>query len=114
MKIERKVVEKPVVFLALRGKVTLGEGTMALHNAVREELKQGIKRIVLDLSDVNFIDASGIGELVNSFMTVSNKGGKLVLLNPIKKIEELLTITKLLTVFIMVKTEQEALAVFSA
>jgi len=96
------------------GKITLGEGTMAVRNAVRDILKDNGKKIILNLSDVNYIDSSGIGELVSTYTTVTNHGGSLKLLNLTKKIHELLAITKLLTVFQVFENEQAALASFSA
>ena len=85
---------------------------MAVRNTVRETLKNGGKKILLNLGDVNYIDSSGIGELVSSFTTVSNQGGSLRLLNLTKKIQELLAITKLLTVFQVYDSEQAALSSF--
>jgi anti-sigma B factor antagonist len=111
MKIETRTVGD-VYVLDCSGKITLGEGTMAVRNAVREVLKNGGKKIVLNLSDVNYIDSSGIGELVSSFTTVTNQGGKLKLLNLTKKIQELLAITKLLTVFQVYDSEQAAVSSF--
>ncbi len=111
MKIETRTVGD-IHVLDCSGKITLGEGTMAIRNKVREVLKNGGKKIVLNLSDVNYIDSSGIGELVSSFTTVTNAGGQLKLLNLTKKIQELLAITKLLTVFSVYQSEQEAIASF--
>lgn len=111
MKIETRTVGD-VQLLDCSGKITLGEGTMAIRNTVRELLKNGNKKIVLNLSDVNYIDSSGIGELVSSFTTVANQGGQLKLLNLTKKIHELLAITKLLTVFQTFDNEQAAIGSF--
>jgi anti-sigma B factor antagonist len=111
MKIDTRTVGD-VHVLDCSGKITLGEGTMAIRNTVREILKNGGKKIVLNLHDVNYIDSSGIGELVSSYTTVTNQGGKLVLLNLTHKIHELLQITKLLTVFQVYDSEQAALAGF--
>jgi anti-sigma B factor antagonist len=111
MKIENRTVGD-VHILDCSGKIMLGEGTMAVRNSVREVLKNGGKKIVLNLGDVNYIDSSGIGELVSSFTTVTNQGGQLKLLNLTKKIQELLAITKLLTVFQVYDSEQAALASF--
>jgi anti-sigma B factor antagonist len=111
MKIETRTVGD-VHVLDCSGKITLGEGTMAIRNTVREVLKNGGKKIVLNLSEVNYIDSSGIGELVSTFTTVTNQGGQLKLLNLTKKIQELLQITKLLTVFSVYQTEQDAIASF--
>jgi anti-sigma B factor antagonist len=111
MKIENRTVGD-VHILDCSGKIMLGEGTMAVRNSVREVLKNGGKKIVLNLGDVNYIDSSGIGELVSSFTTVANQGGQLKLLNLTKKIQELLAITKLLTVFQVYDDERAALASF--
>jgi len=112
MKIDTRAVGD-VHVLDCVGKITLGEGTMAIRNTVREVLKNGGKKIVLNLAEVNYIDSSGIGELVSSFTTVTNQGGQLKLLKLTKKIQELLAITKLLTVFQVYNDEQEAVASFS-
>ena len=111
MKIDNRVVGD-VQVLDCSGKITLGEGTMAIRNTVREALKHGNKKIVLNLADVNYIDSSGIGELVSSYTTVTNQGGQLKLLNLTKKIHELLAITKLLTVFQVYDNEQSAISSF--
>jgi anti-sigma B factor antagonist len=111
MKIETRTIGD-VRILDCSGKITLGEGTMAVRNTVRDILKNEGKKIILNLADVNYIDSSGIGELVSTYTTVTNNGGKLVLLSLTKKIQELLTITKLLTVFQVYDSEQAALAGF--
>ncbi len=111
MKIETRSVGG-VSILDCSGKITLGEGTMAIRNTVREVLKNGGKKIVLNLAEVNYIDSSGIGELVSSYTTVTNQGGHLKLLNLTKKIHELLAITKLLTVFQTYDNEQTAIGSF--
>ncbi len=111
MKIDTRNVGE-VTVLDCSGKITLGEGTMAIRNTVRELLKGGTKKIVLNLADVNYIDSSGIGELVSSYTTVTNQGGQLKLLNLTKKIHELLAITKLLTVFQVFENEDSAISSF--
>jgi anti-sigma B factor antagonist len=111
MKIETRTVGD-VHILDCSGKITLGEGTMAVRNTVRDLLKNGGKKIVLNLHDVNYIDSSGIGELVSCYTTVTNQGGQLKLLNLTSKIHELLQITKLLTVFQVFNDEKSALASF--
>jgi anti-sigma B factor antagonist len=99
--------------LDFSGKITLGEGTMTVRNTVLDVLKDGGKKIILNLADVNYIDSSGIGELVRTYITVSSGGGQLKLLSLTKKIQELLQITKLLTVFQVYDSESAALASFS-
>jgi anti-sigma B factor antagonist len=111
MKIETRTVGD-VRILDCSGKITLGEGTMAVRNSVRDILNRDVKKIVLNLADVNYIDSSGIGELVSTYTTVTNNGGQLKLLNLTKKIHELLTITKLITVFQVFDDEQSVLSSF--
>jgi anti-sigma B factor antagonist len=111
MKIVKRTVGD-IVILDCSGKITLGEGTMTVRNAVRDILKENGKKIILNLADVNYIDSSGIGELVSTYTTVTNNGGQFKLLSLTKKIHELLQITKLLTVFQVFENEQAALASF--
>ena len=96
----------------LSGRITIGEGTMVLKDAVRNLLQRNEKKILLNLADVSYIDSSGIGELVSSFTTVGNQGGKLKLLNLTKKVHDLLSITKLLTVFEVFDDEAKAIQNF--
>lgn len=112
MKIESRAVSG-VTILDIHGKVTLGEGSAAIRGKVAELLNEGNKNILLNLGDVSYVGSSGIGELVSSFTTVSNQGGQLKLLNLTKKLEELLAITKLLTVFDSYDDEQKAVESFS-
>jgi anti-sigma B factor antagonist len=111
MKIEARTIGD-ITLLDCSGKITLGEGTMTVRNTVRDILKNNGKKIILNLADVNYIDSSGIGELVSTYTTVTNNGGQLKLLNLTKKIQELLAITKLLTVFQVFENEQAALSSF--
>jgi anti-sigma B factor antagonist len=101
-----------VVILDLSGKITIGEGSVQVRDAVRKLLDSGRKKILLNLGDVAYVDSSGIGELVSSYTTTNNSGGQLKLLNLTKKIQELLMITKLLTVFETYENEEAALASF--
>jgi anti-sigma B factor antagonist len=101
-----------VKVLDCSGKITLGEGTMVVRNTVIDVLKGRDKKIVLNLKDVDYIDQSGIGELVSTYAMVAKNGGQLKLLNMTKKVKELLEITKLLTVFQYFDSEQAALASF--
>jgi len=81
------------------GRITLGEGSVVLRDSIKDLLGKGQKKILLNLGDVNYIDSSGIGELVSAYTTVKNQGGELKLLNLTKKVHDLLQITKLYTVF---------------
>ena len=101
-----------VTILDLDGKVTIGEGSVALRNAIRRLLGEGKSKILLNLAGVGYIDSSGIGELVSSFTAVNKEGGTLKLLNLTQKIQDLLAITKLLTVFDVFDSEGDALSSF--
>jgi anti-sigma B factor antagonist len=102
-----------VTVLDLEGKVTIGEGSVALRNAIRRLLGEGKNKILLNLGKVGYIDSSGIGELVSSYTAVKKEGGTLKLLNLTQKIQDLLAITKLLTVFDTFDDEASALASFN-
>ncbi len=111
MKISTRQVDG-VTILDLSGRITLGEGSVQLRDAVRELLSKGQKHILLNLADVNYIDSSGIGELVSAFTTVRNQGGELKLLKLTKKVHDLLQITKLYTVFDIKDDEAQAIGSF--
>jgi anti-sigma B factor antagonist len=102
-----------VTILDLSGRITLGEGSVQLRDAIRDLLAKGSKLILLNLADVNYIDSSGIGELVSAYTTVRNQGGELKLLNLTKKVHDLLQITKLYTVFDVKDDEATAIASFT-
>jgi anti-sigma B factor antagonist len=101
-----------VTVLDLNGKITIGEGSVSLRGAIRKLLEEGKKKILLNLGGVSYVDSSGIGELVSSYSTVTREGGQLKLLNLTQKIQDLLAITKLLTVFDVYDDEQTALSSF--
>jgi anti-sigma B factor antagonist len=88
-----------ITIIDLSGRITLGEGSVVLRDTIRDSVGQGVKKILLNLGDVTYIDSSGIGELVSAYTTVRNQGGELKLLNLTKKVHDLLQITKLYTVF---------------
>jgi anti-sigma B factor antagonist len=102
-----------VTIVDCSGRITLGEGSVILRDTVREILGKGQKKIVLNLADVNYIDSSGIGELVSAYTTTKNQGGELKLLNLTKKVHDLLQITKLYTVFDVRDDEAGAVKAFS-
>ena len=101
-----------VTIVDLSGRITLGEGSVQLRDQVRDLLSKGNKKILLNLGDVNYIDSSGIGELVSGFTTVTNSGGQLKLLNLNKRVKDLLQITKLYTVFDVHEDEAGAIRSF--
>ena len=112
MQIEERVVNE-VTILDLKGKITLGEGDEALKDKINSLILQNRKRILLNLEDVPYIDSAGLGEIVRTYTTVSRQGGQLKLVNLTKRITDLLSITKLLTVFETFETEPEALKSYS-
>ena len=110
-----KIVERPVgdvVILDLHGKILIGEGDDALRDAVTRLVDSGKTKILLNLADVPYVDSAGLGEIVRTYTTVSRQGGKLKLLNLTKRIQDLLAITKLLTVFETYESEQDAVGSF--
>ena len=112
MQIDERVVND-VTILDLKGKITLGEGDEALKDKINSLILQNRKRILLNLEDVPYIDSAGLGEIVRTYTTVSRQGGQLKLVNLTKRITDLLSITKLLTVFETFETEPEALKSYS-
>jgi anti-sigma B factor antagonist len=101
-----------VIILDLSGSVRMGEGAVSLRNAIRGLVEQGKKKILLNLGGVKNVDSSGIGELIANYTTISRDGGQLKLLNLTDKIQNLLVITKLLTVFDSYDNEADALNSF--
>ena len=112
MKLKTRQVDG-VTILDCSGRITLGEGSVQLRDAVRDLLAKGSKQILLNLGEVTYIDSSGIGELVSAYTTVKNQGGDLKLLNLTKKVHDLLQITKLYTVFDVKDDEASAIASFA-
>jgi anti-sigma B factor antagonist len=104
--------ENGVEIIKLDGKITIGSGDQQLRDVIQNALSQGKTKLLLDMSGVSTIDSSGIGELVSSFTTATNRGGKLKLLHLPAKLNELLHITQLITVFEVYENEKEALDSF--
>ena len=102
-----------VTVLDLSGRITLGEGSVQVRDTIRDQIGKGSKSILLNLGDVNYIDSSGIGELVSAYTTVRNQGGELKLLNLTRKVHDLLQITKLYTVFDVKDDEASAIASYA-
>jgi anti-sigma B factor antagonist len=108
----RQIVD--VIVIDVVGRITLGEGASALREMIRGLVAKGNKKILLNLSDVSYIDSSGIGELVSGFTSVTNQGGVLKLLGLTKRVKDLLQITKLYTVFEVFDDETSAVRSFSS
>jgi anti-anti-sigma factor len=101
-----------VTIIDLKGKVTIGAGDLELRNAVTQEVNNGAKKLLINLSDVTTIDSSGVGELVSSYTTAKNRGVQLKLVNLPAKVQDVLTVTQLITVFDVYDTEDEAVRSF--
>jgi anti-sigma B factor antagonist len=102
-----------VSVIDVAGRITLGEGSAALRETLRDMVAKNQNKILLNLADVTYIDSSGIGELVSAYTTVTNTGGQLKLLNLNKRVKDLLQITKLYTVFEVKEDEADAIRSFS-
>ena len=113
MVIEERVIGD-ITVLDLKGKMTLGEGDELLKDKINSLIHQGQKKLLLNLEGVPYIDSAGLGEIVRTYTTVSRQGGNLKLVNLTKRITDLLSITKLLTVFETFDGEPEALKSFQA
>ncbi|OFW14381.1 MAG: anti-anti-sigma factor [Acidobacteria bacterium RIFCSPLOWO2_12_FULL_67_14] len=102
-----------ITILDVTGRMTLGEGDEALRDKVNSLVSQGKKKLILNLAAVAYIDSAGLGEIVRTYTTVSRQGGSLKLLGLTKRITDLLSITKLLTVFETYDDEADAVRSFS-
>ncbi len=111
------IEERPagdVIVLDLKGKMTLGEGDELLKDKINSLVHQGQRKVVLNLEGVPYIDSAGLGEIVRTYTTISRQGGSMKLLNLTKRITDLLSITKLLTVFETYDNEADAVRSFSS
>jgi anti-sigma B factor antagonist len=99
-----------VTILDVSGRITLGEGGVTLRDAIQEALKTGPNKLILDMGGVSYMDSSGVGELTGAFVSARNRGSELKLLNLTKKIDDLMQITKLATIFDIYSDEKAALA----
>ena len=100
------------IIIDLSGRLTMGEPCAAVRDEVQDQVGQGSRKILLNLAGVRYIDSSGIGELIANYTTVGRSGGQLKLLNLTDKVQDLLVITKLLTVFDVYDNEADALSSF--
>ncbi len=112
-----QIEERPtgdIIVLDLKGKMTLGEGDELLKDKINSLVHQGRRKVVLNLEGVPYIDSAGLGEIVRTYTTISRQGGSMKLLNLTKRITDLLSITKLLTVFETYDNEADAVRSFSS
>jgi anti-sigma B factor antagonist len=101
-----------VTILDLSGRITLGEGSGMVRNTIKDAVGAGGRKILLNLHDVTYLDSAGLGELVGSYATITNLGGQVKLLHPQGKVSDMLTVTKLYTIFTSYTDEDEALRSF--
>jgi anti-sigma B factor antagonist len=114
MQLEQRIVDN-VAIVKVTGDITLSKGgDVLLKDKVQSLLHQGYTNLLIDLSGVSYVDSAGLGELVQTYVTAKNRGGRLRLLNPTKRLKDLLVVTKLLTVFESYDNEAAAVASFQA
>ena len=106
--------EGDVAVLDLRGRIRISGGTLALHRSIRCLVDEGKTKILLNLAGVTHIDSTGLGELISSYVTLSNKGGRIKLVHLTERLQDIMTITKLVTVFDVYDDEADALASFAS
>ena len=110
MQLEQRIVDN-VAIIKVTGDITLSKGgDVLLKDKVQSLLHQGYTNLLIDLSGVSYVDSAGLGELVQTYVTAKNRGGRLRLLNPTKRLKDLLVVTKLLTVFESYDNEAAAVA----
>src|SRR5712691_4531908 len=107
---ERRIGD--VTVLDMDGNIRIGGRNVALKKAIQTLVAEGRNQIVLNLARVTYIDSSGLGELISSHVTSNHKGGQIKLLNLTQRFHELMTITKLITIFDVYTDESEAIGSF--
>lgn len=114
MQLEQRIVGN-VAIVKVTGDITLNKGgDVLLKDKVQSLIQQGHKNVLIDLGGVSYMDSAGLGELVQAYVTVKNRGGALKLVNATKRLRDLLVVTKLLTVFDTFDSEASAVASFEA
>ena len=103
-----------IIVIDLSGRVTMGEACAAIRDEIRDEIGQGNRKILLNLADVSYIDSAGLGELTAAYTTNRNRGGQLKLLNLTKRVQDLMQITKLYTIFDVYDDEKKAIGSFAS
>jgi anti-sigma B factor antagonist len=112
-KIGMRQVEGTTV-LEVSGRITLGEGGVTLRDSIQDALKSGATKLIVDMGGVNYMDSSGVGELTAAYTSARNKGCEVKLLHLTKRIDDLMQITKLATIFDIYSNEQQALSSFQS
>jgi anti-sigma B factor antagonist len=105
---------KDVIIIDLSGRLTMGEPCAAIRDEIRDEIGQGNRKVVFNLADVSYIDSAGLGELTAAYTSIKNRDGELKLLNLTKRVQDLMQITKLYTVFDVYDDEKNVIASFGS
>lgn len=111
MKIEKRK-NGGVLVLDLKGKILIGDGIDVLRDAINSAIKEKEAKILLNFSDVPYLDSTGLGEVVRSYTSVKKEGGNVKIVNLTNKVKDLLSVTKLLTVFETFEDEDKAVGTF--
>jgi anti-sigma B factor antagonist len=111
MDIKERVVEG-ISVLDLAGKIVLGEGDLQVKERIKDLLADGQRKVLLNLGDVSYIESAGLGAMISCYTTAKREGGQMKLVNLTKRVQDLLTITKLITVFETYDSEKEAIESF--
>src|SRR5512136_403628 len=113
MDIKERVVEG-ISVLDVSGKIVLGEGDLQIKDRIKSLLADGQKKVLLNLGDVSYIDSAGLGALISSYTTVKRENGSMKLVHLTKRVQDLLAITKLITVFETYEDEAAAIAAYKS
>ena len=103
-----------IVIIDLSGRLTMGEACAAVRDELRDQIDHGVRKLLFNLADVSYIDSAGLGELTAAYTSVRNRGGALKLLNLTKRVQDLMQITKLYTIFDIYDNEKQAFASFAS
>ena len=111
MKIEKRK-KGDVVILDLKGKILIGDGIDDLRDSINNIIKENETKVLLNFADVPYLDSTGLGEVVRSYTSIKKSGGTIKIINLTNKVRDLLSVTKLITVFDTFEVEDEAIASF--
>lgn len=111
MKIEKRK-KNNVLILDLKGKILFGDGIEELRTAINNAIKENEKNLLLNFAEVPYLDSTGLGEVVRSYTTLKKEGGTVKIVNLTNKVKDLLTVTKLITVFEAFENEDDAIKSF--
>jgi anti-sigma B factor antagonist len=108
MKIEKRK-KGDVVILDLKGKILIGEGIDVLRDSINETISEQETKVLLNFAEVPYLDSTGLGEVVRSYTSIKKAGGVVKIVNLTNKVRDLLSVTKLITVFDTFENEDKAI-----